>query len=75
MMTPAYTMMTPAIPTFRCCAGYSDGVVDLYSEGGFDFVRRACNTDGPSYLEEMSGLTAFQEEANANFAEMEDFVG
>ena len=71
----SYTMMTPAVPAFRCCTGCSDAVVDLYSEGGFDFVRRACDIDGPSYLEEISGLTVFQEEANAKLAEMEDCVG
>ena len=43
--------------------------------GGFDFVCRVSDTGGPSYLEEMSGLTAFQEEDNAKFAEIEYFMG
>ena len=48
-------------------------VVDLYSEGGGGFVRRACNINRPSYLKEISWLVLFQEEANAKLDEMEGF--
>ena len=57
----SYTMMTPAVPAFRCYTGCSDTVADLHGEGGFNFVRSACDIDGPSYLEEISGLAVFQE--------------
>ena len=43
---------------------------DLYSEGGVNFIWRSCYIDGPSYLKKILGLTLFQEEANANLAEI-----
>ena len=39
----SYIMMTPVVPNFWCCTGCSDAVVDLYSEGGFNLVRRVCD--------------------------------
>ena len=49
-------------------------MVDLYNEGGFDLVCWAWNIYGPSYLKEILGLMVFQEEENANLADMADCV-
>ena len=38
-------------------------MVDLYKRGGFDFVRACCKD--ATYLEEVSGLTAFHAETEA----------
>ena len=67
--------MTPAVPAFWCCTSCLYVLVDLYSEGGGDFFWQACNIDSLSYLEEISELTVFQEEANDKHDEMEDCVG
>ena len=50
-------------------------MVEIYSEGGFEFIWRACVIDGPSYLEEMLGMTVSREESNAKLTKMEDCVG
>ena len=46
----SHTIMTPVITAFWCCTGCYNAVVDLYIEGGLDFVRRLGNTYGASYL-------------------------
>ena len=56
-----YTMMTTAVPAFQLCTICLDTMDDLYSDGGFDFVCRTCDIDGPSYLDKILGLTVLQE--------------
>jgi len=59
-----YTMMTPTIPAFPSCTACATPVVEEYRKGGFDFVQCVCcdDEDG-SYLEKVSGLDSFREEA------------
>jgi len=60
----SYTLMTPTVPAFRHCTGCSDAVVDAYKKDGYEFVKRACCSES-TYLEDVSGLTGFREEAAA----------
>ena len=64
------------VPVFLCCTGCLDTVVEIYSEGGgFNFIRRMCDINRPSYQEEILGLAVFQDEDNAKIADMADCVG
>uniref|UniRef100_A0A7S4RRR7 Autophagy-related protein 7 n=1 Tax=Ditylum brightwellii TaxID=49249 RepID=A0A7S4RRR7_9STRA len=70
----SYTLMTPTIPAFQCCTACSDAVVDAYKKDGYEFVKKACCSDS-TFLKDVSGLSAFQEEAAAKmeaFMEEED---
>jgi ubiquitin-like modifier-activating enzyme ATG7 len=41
--------------SYDCCSACSDKITNAYSEGGWDFVKRALTEKG--YVEELSGLT------------------
>ena len=68
-----YTMMTPTIPAFPSCTACSDNVVKEYREKRFDFVKRVCCDEDGSYLEEVSGLATFREEADKMLDECLDW--
>ena len=68
-----YTMMTPTVPAFASCTACSDGVVEEYREGGFEFVRAVCCDGDGSYLEKVSGLDGFREEAAKKLEECIDW--
>lgn len=68
-----YTMMTPTIPAFQSCTACSDRVVEEYRRNGFDFVKCVCCDDDGSYLEEVSGLAIFREEAAKKLDECLDW--
>jgi len=67
-----YTMMTPCVPAFFCCTGCSLPVLDAYRADKFSLVSRACASMDGSYLENLSGLTAFRAKAAEALAEMDD---
>ena len=58
-----YTMMTPTVPAFPSCTACADLVVKEYQKSGFDFVKCVCCDEDGSYLETVSGLATFKEEA------------
>jgi ubiquitin-like modifier-activating enzyme ATG7 len=58
-----YSMMTPTVPAFPACSACSDLVVDEYKRSGFEFVKCVCCDMDGSYLEGISGLTKFREDA------------
>ncbi|KAL9184909.1 hypothetical protein ACHAXT_002686 [Thalassiosira profunda] len=68
-----YTMMTPTVPAFPSCTACADGVVEAYRREGFDFVRKVCCDGDGSYLEEVSGLAGFREEAAKKLDECLDW--
>lgn len=68
-----YTMMTPTIPAFQSCTACSDPVVEEYRRKGFDFVKCVCCDEDGSFLEEVSGLASFREEAAKKLAECLDW--
>mmetsp|Transcript_2018 Transcript_2018/g.3781 ORF Transcript_2018/g.3781 Transcript_2018/m.3781 type:complete len:837 (+) Transcript_2018:112-2622(+) len=67
----SYTMMTPSVPAFSCCTACSSPVLEAYSVDKFGLVSRACASMDGSYLENLSGLTAFRAEAAEKLAEMD----
>jgi len=66
----SYTMMTPTVPAFKFCTGCCDAIVHSYRSEGFDFVKKACSSDG-SFLEDIAGITAFREEATSKLDNLE----
>jgi ubiquitin-like modifier-activating enzyme ATG7 len=68
-----YSMMTPTVPAFPSCSACSDLVVNEYKTKGFDFVKCVCCDMDGSYLEGVSGLTKFREEAAAKMEECMDW--
>jgi ubiquitin-like modifier-activating enzyme ATG7 len=69
----SYTMMKPAVPAFKCCTGCSAGTVEAYLKDKVELVYEACQSRDGSYLETLSGLTAFRAEAAEKLAEMENW--
>ena len=67
----SYTMMTPTIPAFQYCTGCSKTVTDSYLADKMNFVQQSCQTTDGSYLEEVSGLTAFRLAAAEKLVDME----
>ena len=67
----SYTMMTPTIPAFQYCTGCSKNVTDAYLNDKMNFVQQSCRTTDGSYLEEISGLTAFRLAAAEKLVDME----
>jgi len=67
----SYTMMTPTFPAFKHCTGCSPSVVDAYLKDKVGTVVKCCQTTTDSYLEDISGLTAFRAEAAEKLVEME----
>ncbi|KAL7529170.1 hypothetical protein ACHAXR_002828 [Thalassiosira sp. AJA248-18] len=68
-----YTMMTPTVPAFPSCTACSDHVVAEYRNEGFEFVKRVCCDEDGSYLEKVSGLASFREEAALKLEECLDW--
>ena len=68
-----YSMMTPTVPAFPSCSACSDLVVDEYKKNGFEFVKCVCCDMDGSYLEGVSGLTKFREEAACKMEECMDW--
>jgi ubiquitin-like modifier-activating enzyme ATG7 len=68
-----YSMMTPTVPAFPACSACSDLVVEEYKKSGFDFVKCVCCDMNGSYLDGVSGLSKFREEATNKIAECLDW--
>jgi ubiquitin-like modifier-activating enzyme ATG7 len=68
-----YMMMTPSVPAFPSCTGCGESVVDEYKKGGFEFCKRVCCDADGTFLEKVSGLTAFREEAAKKMDECFDW--
>lgn len=68
----SYQMMTPSVPAFGCCTGCSPKLIQAYLESKFDLVHQVCLSTGGSFLEDLTGLTAFRAEAAEKVANMED---
>ncbi|KAL3793155.1 hypothetical protein HJC23_005657 [Cyclotella cryptica] len=68
-----YTMMTPTVPAFPSCTACSDLVVKEYKESRFEFVKCVCCDLDGSYLEGISGLAQFREEAAMKMDEYMDW--
>jgi hypothetical protein len=64
-------MMTPTVPAFSFCTGCSPAVIEAYREDKMELVYRVCQSTDGSFLEDLSGLTAFRTEA-ASKMEMVD---
>jgi ubiquitin-like modifier-activating enzyme ATG7 len=67
-----YTMMTPCVPAFFCCTGCSLPVLEAYRADKFSLVGKACASMDGSYLENLSGLTAFRAKAAETLADLDD---
>jgi len=68
-----YMMMTPSVPAFPSCTACADSVVEEYKRGGFEFVKCVCCDADGKYLENVSGLTSFREEAAKKLDECLDW--
>ncbi|KAL3914514.1 MAG: hypothetical protein SGILL_006075, partial [Bacillariaceae sp.] len=68
----SYTMMTPTVPAFNCCTACATPVIEAYKEDKFGLVANVCASMDGSYLENLSGLTAFRAEAAEKMAEMDE---
>ncbi|KAG7371016.1 molybdopterin biosynthesis MoeB protein [Nitzschia inconspicua] len=68
----SYTMMTPTVPAFKCCTGCAAPVIEAYRDDKFGLVSSVCGSIDGSYLENLSGLTAFRAEAADKLALMEE---
>jgi len=72
----SFTQYCPVTPAFAHCTACSPAVVHAYRRDGAAFVRRACEDDGPAYLEALSGLAALKtaaEAADADGGDDDDF--
>jgi ubiquitin-like modifier-activating enzyme ATG7 len=58
-----YSLMHPTVPAFAHCTACSEPVVHAYRTDSVAFVLRACSNS--DHLEEVAGLTAFRNSANA----------
>ena len=67
----SYTMMTPTVPAFQYCTGCSLNVTQAYLDDKMMLVQQCCQTTDGSYLEEISGLTAFRLAATEKLVDME----
>jgi len=68
-----YMMMTPSVPAFPSCTACADSVVEQYKKGGFEFVKCVCCDADGTFLENVSGLTDFREEAAKKLEECLDW--
>jgi ubiquitin-like modifier-activating enzyme ATG7 len=59
----SFALHTVTGQAFNCCTGCSPVVLKEYKEKGFDFLLKVLNT--PGYLEDLTGLTQLQAEAEA----------
>lgn len=69
----SYTMMTPTVPAFGCCTACSAPIVEAYQEDKVELVQQACQSRDGTFLEDLSGLTAFRAEATSKMVDMEDW--
>jgi ubiquitin-like modifier-activating enzyme ATG7 len=68
----SYQMMTPTVPAFGCCTGCSPRLIDAYHADKLEMVHQVCQATDSSYLEDLTGLTAFRADAADKIAAMED---
>jgi ubiquitin-like modifier-activating enzyme ATG7 len=68
----SYQMMTPTVPAFGCCTGCSPRLIEAYHANKMELVYEVCQSPDGSYLEDLTGLTAFRAEAAEKLAAMED---
>eukprot|EP00934_Nitzschia_sp_Nitz4_P007578 Nitzschia sp. Nitz4//scaffold366_size23882//18231//20270//NITZ4_008443-RA/size23882-processed-gene-0.33-mRNA-1//-1//CDS//3329549314//7568//frame0 len=69
----SFQMMTPTVPAFKCCTGCSPSLVQAYKENKQGVVYQVCQSMDSSYLEDLTGLTAFRADAAEKLAAMEDW--
>lgn len=69
----SYTIMTPTVPAFPYCTGCTPSVVEAYRDDKVKLVQQVCESGDGSYLEDLSGLTAFRTEASEKMLDMEDW--
>ena len=69
----SYTMMTPTVPAFPYCTACATSTVEAYKADKLDLVYKACRSTDGTYLEDLSGLTAFRAEAADKLADMDDW--
>jgi ubiquitin-like modifier-activating enzyme ATG7 len=69
----SYTIMTPTVPAFSYCTGCAPAVVDAYHANKVELVQNVCESRDGSFLEDLSGLTAFRAEAADKMVDMEDW--
>jgi ubiquitin-like modifier-activating enzyme ATG7 len=69
----SYTMMTPTVPAFPYCTGCAPTVVEAYTSDKTKLVQAVCESRDGSFLEDLSGLTAFRAEAAEKMVDMEDW--
>jgi ubiquitin-like modifier-activating enzyme ATG7 len=67
-----YTMMAPTVPAFKFCTACSKPTIQAYHEDKMDLISRVCSSLDGTFLENLSGLTAFRAEAADKLAEMEE---
>ncbi|QBM89375.1 ubiquitin-like modifier-activating enzyme ATG7 [Metschnikowia aff. pulcherrima] len=65
-----FTQTKLCTPAYQHCSACSLVVIDMYQEGGWDFVKNCLNST--AYLEEVCGLKHVQEQADRAAAEMMD---
>jgi len=68
----SYTMMNPTVPAFSCCTGCSSPILNAYESNNVDFMCRAAHSVSGTYLEDISGLTAFRAQAESQFDDIEE---
>ena len=68
-----FGMIQPLGHAFAPCTACSPAVCRLYVDRGFEFVRECCKD--ATYLEGVSGLTAFHAATEARLEELEDDFG
>jgi ubiquitin-like modifier-activating enzyme ATG7 len=67
-----YTMMAPTVPAFKFCTACSVPTIEAYRDNKLGLVSRVCASLDGTFLEDLSGLTAFRAEAAEKLAEMEE---
>lgn len=69
----SYTMMIPTVPAFNKCTACSEPIIDSYKNDKIDLVANACESADGSYLENLSGLTAFRIESDSKMEAFENW--
>ena len=67
----SYTMMTPSVPAFSNCTGCSPSVVEAYQSNKVGLMHQVSQSNDGTFLEDLSGLTAFRADAAAKLDSME----
>jgi ubiquitin-like modifier-activating enzyme ATG7 len=68
----SYTMMTPTVPCFVHCTACSTPIIDAYHNDKVALVYQACKTLDGAFLEELSGLAKFRDDAAEKIANLDD---